>query len=178
MAPLYARYVPPKKAEAGPVPSKSASVNVRATNEVATSTEGNDVNGRKKRKRTEEEEIERKARKEQKKTKKNGVTEEVSSVQNGDAEEKITTTHDLEEASISKPDKTKKRKRKQTESDSAVTNGTTEEASGDIDELSKHGSVMAKYHKAAEKSTALQAEGGQDDEDVEMRELHGMSPQN
>ena len=174
MAPLYARYVPPKKTEAAPVPKKPTPVHSSSTNEVATSAEGNDVNGRKKRKRTEEEEVERKARKEQKKTQRNGVTKDVSSLHNGNADEKNLTTHEQEESSISKPEKTKKRKRKQTDSESETTNGALGEVSDGVDEPSKHGSVMAKYQKAAERSTALQAGGGPDEEDAETRELHGM----
>lgn len=167
MAPLYARYVPPKQVPAAPVTEPTAVFESKSSRRNAEPIE--DVKSdKKKRKRTEEEEVERKARKEQRKKQKSQDDQVVASLQDGTAKE----------TGVSKPEQGKKRKRKSVEQSEKQADGITENVSADDgDSMNKHSRVLAKYQKAAQKSTAIEEERiEEDEEEQEPRELHDLVP--
>ncbi|GAB7341703.1 hypothetical protein MBLNU457_g0043t1 [Dothideomycetes sp. NU457] len=168
MAPLYARYVPPKQVSAASVPEPSAVLKSKPASQDAQPLEVV-KSDKKKRKRTEEEEMERKARKEQRKKQKPQDDQVEESPQ-----EDVATV----ETSFSNSEQGKKRKRKTVYRSEKQADGTTEDASASDDEaMKKHTRVLAKYQKAAQKSTAMQEDGiAEDEEEQEPRELHDLVP--
>jgi len=167
MAPLYARYVPPKQVSAVSVTGQTTAVDSKPSRQNVEPAEVM-KSDKKKRKRTEEEEVERKARKEQKKKRKPQDDQFDESLQD------VTAV----EPGLSKPEQGKKRKRKGVERSEKQADGIAEDTSvGDDEAMKKHTRVLAKYQKAAQKSTAMQEKGiEEDEEEQEPRELHDLVP--
>ena len=169
MATLYARYVPPKAVSvasvSAPPDAKPARQNVEMPEEKKSE---------KKRKRTEEEELERKVRKEQREKQKSEV---VTRPRDDQTEERLPGVTFVEPES-SKPEQGKKRKRKSVEPlEKQVDSGTNGTVAEDDDAMKKHSRVLAKYQKAAERSTADREDGvSEDEEEQEPRELHDLVP--
>ena len=184
MAPLYARYVPPKPASNT---DSNTNTGIQAigkldVNQAPNSlVDGQTSDGRKKRKRSDTEEAERKARKAQRRREKDGDAPansdavDASTVSDVD----VATNGTREDKDHSK--KQKRRQRKERNSDTPNPTGSEEEdVSGDESTLTKHGSVLSKYQKATKRSNALQVSKA-DDEETEHKEapvLHGTTTQN
>jgi len=186
MAPLYARYVPPKKAVTSPTQTASSPAPAVKTTTIEPSVTAEQSDGRKKRKRDEAEELERRTRKEHKKKEKEHRSGDVDGhivpdIDDAAAKSRTQAREDANAAGaatsseVTSP-KRQKRKKSREEAGDARQDGPDDGPKVESDtELRRHRSVMKKYHKAAERSTTLQAEAGDDDLAVEeARELHGM----
>lgn len=184
MAPLYARYVPPRLADAvsspAPIPQSSDQPVQRAEQE-----------GGKKRKRSEEEVADRKARKASKR--KGEITSENTGAGAANAEVSQLhgeVTHSSDHVAVSEEKRQKKDKKsrkpdQKSSEDTPIEDGingaengieVAEENGEDDHGLAKHKSVLSKFQKASQRSTALQAstqDDQEDDEPTEARVLHG-----
>lgn len=185
MAPLYARYVPPKPAKPTILPAP--------VQKIPNSTEALDSQeGRKKRKRSDEETAERKARKAAKRQKEEVVEPSVDTEDQAeglDEDEGQNTSSETHDGIKTK--KTKKvRKIQKGDTDQngetkmidggdvvgvAPSNAPDQEA-GAEETTSRHKSVLSKFHKATALSKTIEATSDNHEameEPEEPRELHG-----
>lgn len=179
MAPLYARYVPPKSAVASPtVNGLSSTTELPPSPRIPVTDDG-----RKKRKRSEAEEAERKARKEERKRAK--VTQGVKHVDENEAQPggDLPLPVDGEHSLADGTDEDVLESHNETYGDNAD-DGEIDAMDLDGEREEQHRSkkdmaVLSKYQKAAKRAAQVQAlqdgeadEGGEPEEETE---LHGRS---